>query len=343
MSILLVYLGLCQEAQRSSLTLPQIQLPPFIFSSSPNFFFTNPFPPCCTSNHAPNSHFVHIPLPETRLQRKMEAAGLAVSAIGLVGLFSSVLDALEKIDAYRKFGDESRFITTQLELNKAHFRQWADRVGIADTTSAAGAVKPRTEHHPKLDDPVVCKLVHRTLECMNERLNPSEKTLKDLDMADIDDEILLPSLTGDSAGGAKMAARTQRSANPLKSLHSVTAAATTSRKTKLRWAFSGKSRVMKQLSEFKWLLEKLWKLLPPEAADDKGTHRPTATGNADMASGLTSNAHLPIPVISPSTSSLTLEFAGIAERTADLLQRNRERCDGMFGRCTLILWRRHDG
>jgi hypothetical protein len=269
----------------------------------------------------------------------MEAAGAAVSIISLVGLFSSVLEALEKVDAYRKFGDESRFITTQLELNKAHFRQWADRVGIADPTSAAGAAKPRAEHHPKLDDPVIYKLVKRTLECMNERLNPSEKTLKDLDMADIDDDILLPPLTtsgntAGAAGGAKMAARTRKSANPFKSLHSVTAAGTTSRRTKLKWAFSGKNRVMKQLDEFEWLLEKLWKLLPPEEADGKGTLGPTATGNADMASRVTSNAHLPFAVFSPPTLSLTVGFAGIADQTADLLQRNRERYEGMSCRCT---------
>jgi hypothetical protein len=124
-------------------------------------------------------------------------------------------------------------------------------------------------------------------------------------------------------------------------LRFVTAAATTSRMTKLRWASSGKSRVMRQLSGFELLLVKLWNLLPPEAADEKGTPGPTTTGNTDMVSGLTSNANHPFAVVSPSTGSLT--FAGIAHRTADLLQRNQERYNGMYCRCTHIMWHRHHG
>jgi hypothetical protein len=92
---------------------------------------------------------------------------------------------------------------------------------------------------------------------------------------------------------------------------------------------------MRQLSEFESLLEKLWRLLPPKAANDKGTPGLTTTGNADMASGLMSNAHLLLMVVSSSTFLLT--FAGIAQRTADLLRRNRERYDGMSCRCTHIL------
>jgi hypothetical protein len=77
--------------------------------------------------------------------------------------------------------------------------------------------------------------------------------MKGLDLADLaDNDTMLPLLTSSStAGGEKTASRTHKSANPFKSLHPVTA----SRETKLGWAFSGKNRVMKQLSEFEWLLE----------------------------------------------------------------------------------------
>jgi pterin-4a-carbinolamine dehydratase len=85
-----------------------------------------------------------------------------------------------------------------------HFQQWADRVGIADPIST-GAAKPGAKHHPKLDNPVVYELVKCSLESMKVRPNPSESTLKDLEMADIDDNILLPPVLGGSGGGAKMA------------------------------------------------------------------------------------------------------------------------------------------
>jgi hypothetical protein len=72
------------------------------------------------------------------------------------------------------------------------------------------------------------------------------------------------------------------SANPLQLLHSLTAVATTSHKAKLRWAFSGKDRVMKQLREFEWLLELLRKLLPPKAAKDKPLDRRLPIWQADQ-------------------------------------------------------------
>jgi hypothetical protein len=52
-------------------------------------------------------------------------------------------------DAHRKFGPESRYITMQRDLNKAHLWQWADGVGIDD---AATATKQRTVHSSNLDD-----------------------------------------------------------------------------------------------------------------------------------------------------------------------------------------------
>jgi hypothetical protein len=79
-------------------------------------------------------------------------------------------------------------------------------------------------------------------------------------MVNIDDDMLLPLLNGDSASGGagtKMAARTLKSANLLKLLYFVRATATTLSRTKLRWASSGKNHVMRQLNEFESHLEKL--------------------------------------------------------------------------------------
>jgi hypothetical protein len=140
-----------------------------------------------------------------------------------------VLAALDKIESYRKIGSESHFIAEQLALNKAHFLQLADRAGIDFATPSSA--KLRAEHRPKLDDPVIVKLVDRSLRRMKERLDPTEAALKDLDLADLDDDdAMLPLPTSTSAaGGAKSASRTHKSANPFKSLHPIAA----SRKTKL--------------------------------------------------------------------------------------------------------------
>ena len=75
----------------------------------------------------------------------MESVGLAVGVIGLAGLFSTCLDALQRVDAYKDFGRESRALAAQFEAEKLRLRQWGLTVGI----DGNGVLEP---HHPALDD-----------------------------------------------------------------------------------------------------------------------------------------------------------------------------------------------
>lgn len=59
----------------------------------------------------------------------MEIAGLAVS---IPSLLSACIDTLERIEAYRKFGVESRHVIAQFEANKLRLKKWANEIGISE-------------------------------------------------------------------------------------------------------------------------------------------------------------------------------------------------------------------
>ncbi|GKT51786.1 uncharacterized protein ColSpa_11967 [Colletotrichum spaethianum] len=53
----------------------------------------------------------------------MEPVGLAVGIVGLAGLFSSCLEAVEKFDSYKNFGRDSRSLATLFDTDKHRFEQ----------------------------------------------------------------------------------------------------------------------------------------------------------------------------------------------------------------------------
>ncbi|MBE3044219.1 NACHT domain-containing protein, partial [Candidatus Bathyarchaeota archaeon] len=66
--------------------------------------------------------------PQTRIA--MEAVGLAVGALALVGVFKDCVDLLSYIDTARSLGRDYEVCQTKLEVEKTLFLQWADRVGL---------------------------------------------------------------------------------------------------------------------------------------------------------------------------------------------------------------------
>ncbi|RYP08950.1 hypothetical protein DL764_001561 [Monosporascus ibericus] len=59
----------------------------------------------------------------------MEPVGLAVGILGLAGLFSSCLEAIEKVHSYRAFGSDSHTLDAQFKAEKLRFGQWGRAVG----------------------------------------------------------------------------------------------------------------------------------------------------------------------------------------------------------------------
>ncbi|KAH6956217.1 prion-inhibition and propagation-domain-containing protein, partial [Fusarium avenaceum] len=88
----------------------------------------------------------------------MEAVGLAV---GLVGIFSTCLEAVQRIDSYKTAGRDTRLLRAQLNATMHLFERWGDSVGI-------GKGKLSDNHHPALDDPKTFSVIKNLLESFEE-------------------------------------------------------------------------------------------------------------------------------------------------------------------------------
>lgn len=60
----------------------------------------------------------------------MESAGFIVGVVGLAGLFSSCLEAVEKVQSYATFGNDSQALDAQFKATKARFERWGPAVGF---------------------------------------------------------------------------------------------------------------------------------------------------------------------------------------------------------------------
>ncbi|KAF5545903.1 ankyrin repeat domain-containing protein [Fusarium phyllophilum] len=88
----------------------------------------------------------------------MEPVGLAV---GLVGLFSTCMDVMQRVDSYRTAGRDSRQLDAQLNATMHLFERWGDGVGISKG-------KLSDNHHPDLDNPRTFAVVQGLLNSIKD-------------------------------------------------------------------------------------------------------------------------------------------------------------------------------
>ncbi|KAL4862582.1 hypothetical protein BDV12DRAFT_178610 [Aspergillus spectabilis] len=60
----------------------------------------------------------------------MEPVGLAVGIVGLIGLFNTCLDLLDKFDSWRDCGSDLRSLAAQFQAHKLRFENWGHAVGF---------------------------------------------------------------------------------------------------------------------------------------------------------------------------------------------------------------------
>lgn len=86
----------------------------------------------------------------------MEPIGLAVGVLGLAGLFSACLDAVERFDSWKHFSEESRTLSSRWETQKVRIKRWGQAVGIDNTEATP-------EQHEALKDPKIASTVREHL------------------------------------------------------------------------------------------------------------------------------------------------------------------------------------
>ncbi|KAI1741267.1 prion-inhibition and propagation-domain-containing protein [Xylaria scruposa] len=171
----------------------------------------------------------------------MEAAGLGVGVIGLVSLFGTCLDMLERWDSYKDFGLESGSLRARFIADQVRFKQWGQRVGIGQTS---------LDGHPALNDISVRSAVDIILHSIRNIDDNSKRSAPYLrnffDFTNFH--------TGVPNG--------QKHINQLQSI--------SSRRDKLSWTFRGKARALNIVRSFEVLVQKLYDLVPLDSINLEG-------------------------------------------------------------------------
>ena len=152
----------------------------------------------------------------------MEPIGLAVGLVGLAGLFSTCLDIIEKVDAFKDFEADSQPLFSLYEAYKLLFQQWGHQVGIFGELEES--------HHKALDDPETAAVVNKILLSIQSLF---ERT-----------ELAFPELRSENKTGSQ---------NKLPQI---------AKRGKLKWAIKGKATFVNRIKEFGDLVQALHNLVP---------------------------------------------------------------------------------
>ncbi|KAI1125655.1 ankyrin repeat-containing domain protein [Nemania abortiva] len=182
----------------------------------------------------------------------MEAAGLGVGVVGLVGLFSTCLDMVERWDSYNDFSFESGAIKARFFADRVRFRQWGRSVGISEG-------KLNHVHHSALDDSSIrlaIDLVLRSVENLNETAKSKAPNLAHF------------------PGPADLQLESNYDI-PNGQMHFAKLQIAPSRRNRLGWALKGRARALTIVASFEALVQKLYDLVPagPVTAENQETAR----------------------------------------------------------------------
>lgn len=99
----------------------------------------------------------------------MEAAGLGIGVAGLVGLFNTCVDIIERVDSYKDVGGESRgesrSLLARFEADRVRLRQWGQIVGLDKHQPDD---HDNYQHYKALEDPAVRIAVRQILQSIKD-------------------------------------------------------------------------------------------------------------------------------------------------------------------------------
>ncbi|KAF5581270.1 ankyrin repeat domain-containing protein [Fusarium pseudocircinatum] len=179
----------------------------------------------------------------------MEPVGLAV---GLVGLFSTCMDVLQRVDSYRTAGRDSRQLDAQLNATMHLFERWGDGVGISKG-------KLSDNHHPDLDNPRTHAVVQGLLNSIKDFSTtsnepPSPKGLQKTPSFPISGDV--------SSHGSKI-----------------------SRWQKTAWALRGKLKQTSHVQALAGLVSDLYNVVSPDTTGSKALTRTSSFKDLSINAG----------------------------------------------------------
>lgn len=172
----------------------------------------------------------------------MEPVSFAVGIIGLAGLFSTCLDAVERFDSWRDYDSEFRSLVAQFKAQKLRLTKWGLAVGLEDDELSY-------EHNALLDDPKIESTVKELLLAINAVCRDEDKAF------------LTPMLGKDE--------------KPTKDQLSYRHTPRESKRQKLGWVLRTKAKRVAQVDQFSKLVETLHDLIPIEGPKEHKGRKPT--------------------------------------------------------------------
>ena len=173
----------------------------------------------------------------------MEPVSLAV---GLVPIFISAIEILDRVRDYREFGDESEATLSHFEASKLKLQNWANALGICDG-------KLSDAHDARLDDSRTASVIQNLLHA----------SIRIFDKVEYRSELLRLPVRQPSAGinGWAVPADDIRHSHPHPHIFS--------KRSKMAWATGGKARFEKDVRKFESLVNVLNDVVPPREPEEE--------------------------------------------------------------------------
>jgi hypothetical protein len=165
----------------------------------------------------------------------MEPVGLAVGLLGLAGLFSSCLEAVDKVQDYRSYEVESQALSAQLKAERLRLEHWGEEVGFHQGQLLAN-------HHPRLENPHISSAV-KDLLLLIKRVCESEEA----------------SQRFSAAGGGSG----HEDSSPAIEAQPSRSAPSRWKRSRVAWALRGKRERKEEVKHFGDIVQLLHNLVPP--------------------------------------------------------------------------------
>ena len=175
------------------------------------------------------------------------------NAMGVPDLFGACIDILERADAYKEFGVESRSMIARFDADKLRFRRWANEVGIFD-----GKCKEKHDHW--LNDRELESAVKRILISTCEIFDAAKLTHSKLRDDCGENDGPLPAIPGVSREITKIKTKSSPS---------------TSIRGGIDWDYKRRGMFTNHIDMFSKVVEMLYNLIPPKNSGSHLLRRPT--------------------------------------------------------------------